>query len=148
MVARVARRAHTLGDTSRAAPQKFGRHLVGVWIGGVWNCHFSIARKYFSEAEFCSKIPEFPQKEQFSPNFRLWNLNFQGPKKSYSVPPATLYPPLELLPKTMTYKTNLGGFHFRLMIVNHHVHENHWVSRNHTWKAGILYVPLAANYGC
>ena len=34
---------------------KFGRHLVGVWIGGIWNGgngHFPESGKYFSEAEF------------------------------------------------------------------------------------------------
>ena len=50
---------------------KIGRRLVGVWIGGVWNDHFPESEKYFSEAEFSRKIPEFPQKERFSPNFRL-----------------------------------------------------------------------------
>ena len=34
----------------------FGRHLVGVWIGGVWNGHFSESEKYFSEAEISRKI--------------------------------------------------------------------------------------------
>ena len=48
-----------------------GRHLVGVWIGGVWNDHFPEPEKYFSEAEISWKIPEIPQKERFSPNFRL-----------------------------------------------------------------------------
>ena len=42
-----------------------GRHLVGVWIGGVWNGHFPESEKYFSEAEFSRKIPEIPQKERF-----------------------------------------------------------------------------------
>ena len=41
----------------------FGRHLVGVWIGGVWNGHFPESEKYFSEAEISGKILEFPQKE-------------------------------------------------------------------------------------
>ena len=35
--------------------QFFGRHLVGLWIGGVWNGHFPETEKYFSEAEFCTQ---------------------------------------------------------------------------------------------
>ena len=69
-----------------------GRHLVGVWIGGVWNGHFPESEKYFSEAEICRKIPEIPQKERFLPNFRLRNLKFQSPKKCNSIPPAIPYP--------------------------------------------------------
>ena len=34
-----------------------GQHLVGVWIGGVWNGHFPESEKYFSEAEI-SRMPE------------------------------------------------------------------------------------------
>ena len=70
----------------------FGRHLVAVWIGGVWNGHFPESEKYFSEAEISSKIPEIPQKERFSPNFRLRNLKIQSPKKCNSIPPAIPYP--------------------------------------------------------
>ena len=37
--------------------QLLGRHLVGVWIGGVWNGHFPDSKKYFSEAEISRKMP-------------------------------------------------------------------------------------------
>ena len=73
-----------------------GRHLVGVWIGGVWNGHFPESEKYFSEAEFCRKIPEILQKERFLPHFRLRNLKIQSPKICNSTPPAI---PLDSLPK-------------------------------------------------
>ena len=59
---------------------------MGVWIGGVWNGHFPESGKYFSEAEISRKMPEFPRKERFSPNFRIpWtcyrgNLGPSGPK--------------------------------------------------------------------
>ena len=69
-----------------------GRHLEGVWIGGVWNGHFPESEKYFSEAEFYRKIPEIPQKERFLPNFRLRNLKIQCPKNCNSIPPAIPYP--------------------------------------------------------
>ena len=69
-----------------------GRHLVGVWIGGVWNCHFPESEKFFSEAEISRKMPEIPQKERFLPNFRLRNLKIQSPKKCNSIPPAIPYP--------------------------------------------------------
>ena len=68
------------------------RHLVGVWIGGVWNGHFPESEKYFSGAEISRKILEFPQKERFLPNFRLRNLKIQSPKKCNSIPPAIPYP--------------------------------------------------------
>ena len=68
-----------------------GRHLVGVWIGGVWNGHFPESEKYFSEAEFFRKIADIPKK-RFSPNFRLRNLKIQSPKKCNSIPPAIPYP--------------------------------------------------------
>ena len=71
---------------------KIGRHLVGVWIGGVWNGHFPESEKYYSEAEISRKIPEIPQEERFSPNFRLRNLKIQSPKKCNSTPPAIPYP--------------------------------------------------------
>ena len=60
---------------------------MGVWIGGVWTGHFPESEKYFSEAEFSRKIHEIPQKELFSPNFRLRNLKIQSPKKCNSIPP-------------------------------------------------------------
>ena len=48
---------------------------------------FSRVRKtYFSEAEVSWKIPEIPQKERFSPNFRLRNLKFQSPKNAIPHP--------------------------------------------------------------
>ena len=74
------------------AASKLGRHLVGVWIGGVWNGHFPESEKHFSEAEFSRKIPEIPQKERFLPNFRLRNLKIQSPKNCNSIPPAIPYP--------------------------------------------------------
>ena len=45
---------------------------------------FQSPKKYFSEAEISRKIPVIPQKEQFSPNFRLRNLKIQSPKKCNS----------------------------------------------------------------
>ena len=72
--------------------QLFGRHLVGVWIGGVWNGPFPESEKYFSEAEFSRKIPKIPQKERYLPNFRLRNLKIQSPKNCNSIPPAIPYP--------------------------------------------------------
>ena len=75
-----------------ASCRSVGRHLVGVWIGGVWNGHFPESEKYFSEAEFSRKIPEIPQKERFLPNFRLRNLKIQSPKNCNSIPPAIPYP--------------------------------------------------------
>ena len=41
---------------------KIVRHLVGAWLGGVWNDHFQESEHNFSEAEICRKIPEAPQK--------------------------------------------------------------------------------------
>ena len=75
----------------------FGRHLVGVWIGGVWNGHFPESERYFSEAEISSKIPEIRQKERFSPNFRLRNLKIQSPKKMQFHTPSHSIPPLDSL---------------------------------------------------
>ena len=73
--------------------QFLGLHLVGIWIGGVWNGHFqSPKNKYSSEAEISRKMPEIPQKERFSPNFRLRKLKIQSPKKCNSIPPAVPYP--------------------------------------------------------
>ena len=70
----------------------FGRHLVGVWIGGVWNGRFPESEKYFSGAEISRKMPEIPLKKRCSPNFRLRNLKIQSPKKCNSMPPAVPYP--------------------------------------------------------
>ena len=81
-----------LGRQIRTLGAPLGRHLVGVWIGGVWNGHFPESEKYFSEAEFSRKIPEIPQKERFLPNFRLRNLKIQSPKNCNSIPPAIPYP--------------------------------------------------------
>ena len=47
---------------------------------------------FLAEAEISRKIPEIPQKERFSPNFRLRNLKIQSPKTCNSVPPAIPYP--------------------------------------------------------
>ena len=43
----------------------FGRHLVGVWIGGVWNGHFPESEKYFSEAEFPGESLKFRRQSDF-----------------------------------------------------------------------------------
>ena len=59
--------AAAASSTARSS-SSFGRHLVGVWIGGVWNGRSPESEKYFSEAEICRKIPEIPQKERFLPN--------------------------------------------------------------------------------
>ena len=64
----------------------------GEWIGGDWNDHFPESEKYFSEAEIFRKIPGIPQKERFSPNFRLRNLKIQSLRKRNSLPPAIPYP--------------------------------------------------------
>ena len=50
-----------------------GRHLVGVWIGGVWNGHFpdQNPKNNFQSPKFAGI---------FLPNFRLRNLKIQGPK--------------------------------------------------------------------
>ena len=50
---------------SKSLPKDSGRHLVGVWIGGVWNGRFPESETYFSEAKSSRKIPEIPQKERF-----------------------------------------------------------------------------------
>ena len=44
----------------------FGRHLVGVWIGGVWNRHFPESEKYiFQRPKFAGKSPKFRRKSDF-----------------------------------------------------------------------------------
>ena len=40
----------------------FGRHLLGVWIGGIWNGHCPEPAKN-SEAELSKKIPEITQSD-------------------------------------------------------------------------------------
>ena len=55
-----------------------GRHLIGVWIGGIWNGHFPESEKYLSGPEFSRKIPEMPQKAIFA--------KFQAPKFENSEP--------------------------------------------------------------
>ena len=71
-----------------------GRHLVGVWIGGVWNGHFPESEKSFSEAEFSRKIPEkFRRKSDFFAKFRAPKFGKnQSPKICNSIPPAIPYP--------------------------------------------------------
>ena len=70
---------------------------MGVWIGGVWNGRFPESEKYFSEAEFSRQIPEIPQKERFSPNFRLRDLKIQSPKNCNLHTPSHSIPPLDSL---------------------------------------------------
>ena len=62
----------------RAAPPTRPALIEGVWIGGVSNGYFRESEKDFSEAEIYGIIPESPQKERFSPNFRLRNLEILG----------------------------------------------------------------------
>ena len=70
----------------------FGRHLVGVWIGGVWNGHFPESEKYFSEAEISQKIPEILQKERLFAKSQAPKLENSEPEKmqfhtsSHSIP--------------------------------------------------------------
>ena len=73
-----------------------GRHVVRVWIGGVWNGHLPEPEKYFSEAEISRKIPEIQQREREraifdkcqAPKFE----KFEAPKKCNSILPAIPYP--------------------------------------------------------
>ena len=37
-------------------------HLMGVWIGGIWNGHFQESKKYFSESQLCRKSLNFSRK--------------------------------------------------------------------------------------
>ena len=89
-----------------------GRHLGGVWIGGVWNGHFPESEKYFSGAEISRKIPEIPQREQFSPNFRLRNLKIQSPKNAIPYHTHTGLPPIFFLHQAQKVKSadlGVGG---------------------------------------
>ena len=70
----------------------FGRHLVAVWIGGVWKGNFPESEKYFSEAEFSRKIPEILQKGRYSPKFQAPKFANSEPEKCNSIPPAVPYP--------------------------------------------------------
>ena len=88
-----------------------GRHSVGAWIGGVWNGRFPESENYFSETEISRRIPEIPQKELFSPNFRLRNLKIQSPKKCSSIPPAIPYPHTRP-PPILVEKRQLAGARF------------------------------------
>ena len=62
---RVSRLLAFLGSPSFCPKTRIGRHLMGVWIGGVWNGHFPESEKYFSEAEISRKMPEILQQERF-----------------------------------------------------------------------------------
>ena len=95
-----------INASASSLSQGIGRHLVGVWIGGVWDGHFPGSEKYFSEAEISKKMPEILQKERFSPNFRLRNLKIQNPKTCNSIPPA-IYTPTRLPPKWACQSTRL-----------------------------------------
>ena len=43
--------------TGNLSGKFLGRHLVGVWIGGVWNGHLPEPEKYFSEVETLQENP-------------------------------------------------------------------------------------------
>ena len=58
---------------------------------------FPESEKYFSEPKFPGKCHEIPQKERFSPNFRLQNSKIQSPKKCNSIP-KPLHTPTRLPP--------------------------------------------------
>ena len=58
---------------------------------------FSRVRKIFFRGRNFQEIPEIPQKERFSPNFRLRNLKFQSPKKFQLHTPSHSIPPLDSL---------------------------------------------------
>ena len=77
----------------------FGRHLVGVWIGGVWNGHFPESEKYFLEAEFSRKIPEIPQKERFFQisGSEIFEFENSEPEKLQFHTPSHSIPPLDSL---------------------------------------------------
>ena len=59
---------------------RVGRHLVGVWIGGVCNGHFPESENSLQRPK-SRKILEVPQKERPLPNFRPWNSRLQRPSK-------------------------------------------------------------------
>ena len=66
----------------------FRRALSGVWIGGVWNHHFSKLEEYLSEAEICKEnhcnSAERATFTDFRLRFEFWK--FSGPeKKSCSI---------------------------------------------------------------
>ena len=52
---------------------------------------FSRVRRWVFRDRNFHEIPEIPQKERFSPNFRLRNLKIQSQKKCNSIPPAIPY---------------------------------------------------------
>ena len=95
--AKTCKQRHTMGPTDYT-------HIRPALCGGMdwwrreWS--FSRVRKYFPEAEVSRKMPEIPQKERFSPKFRLRNLKIQSPKNCNSTPPIL---PIDSLLHTHTH---------------------------------------------
>ena len=58
---------------------------------------FQSPKNIFQRLKFPGKSPEIPQKERFSPNFKVRNFKIQSPTKCNSTPPAIPYPSLDSL---------------------------------------------------
>ena len=87
-----------------------GRHLVGVWIGGVWNGHFPESEKYFSEAEISRKFPEIAQRERFYfSKFQAPEFENSEPEKLQFHTPSHSIPPLDSLLFCRNFLCNATG---------------------------------------
>ena len=61
----------------RVKKGKVGRHLVGVWIGGVWNRHFQSPKNIIQRPKFAGKSPSSAAERAVFVKFRLRNLKIQ-----------------------------------------------------------------------
>ena len=74
------------------------RHLVGVWIGGVWDAHFPESEKYFSEAGICSRIPRNCAERAIFAKFRAPKFENSEPAKMQFHTPQPFHTPTRLPP--------------------------------------------------
>ena len=77
----------------------FGRHLVGVWIGGVWNGHFYRVRKIFFRGRIFQENPWNSAERAIFAKFQAPKFENSEPEKLQFHTPSHSIPPLDSLLK-------------------------------------------------
>ena len=78
--------------TQKIRKSQIRRHLVGVWIGGVWNGHFPESKKnIFQSPNYPGKSLNSAERAIFA-KFQAPKYENSEPKKCNSIPLAIPYP--------------------------------------------------------
>ena len=126
---------------SRLQLRLIGRHLVGIWIGGVWNGHFPVPKSIFQRPKLTGTSPKFRRKGDFGQISGSEIENSEPEKMQFHTPRHSI-PPLDSLFLSASAKvSHQTGVHTHPLTarVREHwflQHLSHFIAANfgHQWR--------------